>query len=151
MAEDIVQDTFLKIWLRRDTLHSIDEFAAYLFRIAQNAVISGFRRKAREVQLAARSVPEELTGRTTDEELHIKWVKTVISNAVDQLPTQQKKVWQLRRDEGRRIQEIAAAMDLSENTVKQHLRAAKNNIRQMLEREFPQEFGILLFLLGLLH
>src|SRR5690242_18394428 len=48
MAEDVVQDVFLKIWIRREELAAVDNFKAYLFRISQNHAINHLRRMSKE-------------------------------------------------------------------------------------------------------
>jgi len=149
VAEDVLQDTFLKIWLNRENLHRIEHFNAYLFRAAQNGVITGLRRKALETSIINDN-PEPLTVQIIpDQQLHYKQVKTTVEEAIETLPPQQKKVFQLRREEGRNIQEIAAIMNISGFTVKKHLTAAQKTIRQALETSFPDDWAILLLILGL--
>lgn len=147
-AEDILQDSFLKIWLRRDRLDSIDNFSAYLFRMAKNAVADSVRRRALEAALPKRILSDGYASDDPDAGLHIKLVKNVLEQAVRNLPEQQQKVWRLRREYGKRIREISDELGISENTVKRHLGLATDNLREELRREFPLEGGILLVLLG---
>jgi RNA polymerase sigma-70 factor (ECF subfamily) len=150
IAEDIVQDTFLRIWLRRDQLPAIEHFNAYIFRMAQNAVMTGLRRKALETTILQEKMAPVTTEAGVDDQLHFKLVKDVIQKAVSTLPEQQKKVYLLRREEGRRIREIAQALNISEITVKRHLNRAQKALRQAIEINFPYESGILLIIFGLL-
>lgn len=150
LAEDIVQDTFLKIWLRRDRLNAVEHFSAYLFRMAQNAVVDSLKRQANEVLILERNISVFTEDPEPDSRLHIKLVKNVLEEAVRKLPAQQQKVWRLRREYGKRIKEIAAEMGISEMTVKGHLNRAQASLRSDLEREFPLEGGILMLILGLL-
>jgi RNA polymerase sigma-70 factor (family 1) len=149
LAEDIVQDSFLKIWLRRDQLPSIENFGAYLFRMAQNAVLNGLRRKATESMVLEKRMALPQPDAEPDTLLHIKLVKNVLEEAVKTLPEQQQKVWRLRREQGKHIKEIAGDLGLAEPTVKRHLSKAQATLRSILEKEFPMEGGILLTLLGL--
>ncbi len=151
MAEDIVQDTFLKIWLRRDQLNKINHFNAYIFQVAQNAVLSGLRRKATEAAILEGKLEPPLAEAELDEKLHFKLIKGVLQKSVDALPEQQKKVYMLRREEGYPIKEIAQIMDISEITVKRHLSQAQKTLRKALEDFFPFEGGILLVIFGLLY
>lgn len=150
MAEDIVQDTFLKIWLHRDRLTDIGHFNAYLFRVAQNAVFSGLRRKALEASILEGKLEPPPAEAEPVEKLHFKMVKGVLQKAVDTLPEQQKKVYMFRREEGYPIREIAQIMDISETTVKRHLTQAQKTLRKALEDSFPYEGGILMVIFGLL-
>ncbi len=47
-AEDVVQDVFLKLWKDRQALRHVESFGSYLFRMAQNHAINGFRKMARK-------------------------------------------------------------------------------------------------------
>lgn len=145
-AEDIVQDTFLKIWLRRDRLSEITNFSAYLFSMARHAVGESLRRRALEAVIVEKNSPEE--NYETESQLHIKLVKNVLEQAVRNLPAQQEKVWRMRREYGQRVKEIAMELGVSESTVKEHLRLAQGKLKAELVREFPMEGGILLVILG---
>jgi len=150
LAEDIVQDSFLTIWVRREQLSEIDHFSAYLYTMVRHAVFRGLKRKA----MAADAVEHKLAPlppeADQDELLHIKQVREVLNRAVQELPEQQKKVWLLRREEGRRTKEVAQLLGISEITVKRHLGAAQAKLRDRLKQEFPLEGGILIIILGLI-
>lgn len=151
MAEDIVQDTFLKIWIRRDQLTKIDHFKAYIYRVAHNGLLSGIRRKALEATILAGSQPTTIIEPDLEEKLHFKQVKQVLQAAIENLPAQQKTAYQLRREEGLRIREIARIMNISEITVKRHLTSAQKRLRETLEDAFPFDIGILLIIFGLVY
>lgn len=149
VAEDMLQDTFLKIWLNRHNLLRVEHFNAYLFKTAQNGVLTGLRRRALETSILndnKEAFPSQII---PDQQLHFKQVKNTLQEAIDALPPQQKKVFLLRREEGRKIDEIASLMNISGLTVKKHLTAAQKTIRQALENSFPDDWAILLIILGL--
>lgn len=148
-AEDIVQDSFLKIWLRRDRLAAIDNFSAYLFRMARNAVADGVRRKGLELAMPDRIGGGNKINDDPETGLHIKLVKRVLEQAIRNLPEQQHKIWRLNKEHGKRAKEIADELGISESTVKQHLHRATTSLRAELLREFPLEGGILLVILGI--
>ncbi len=149
LAEDIVQDSFLKIWLYRERLSSITHFNAYLFRMARNAIITGMQRRAVETGIITAKLAPAGSPVLPDEELQIKFVKNTINEAVNSLPEQQRKVWLLRRESGMSINEIAGLLHISAVTVKRHLTEAGKKLRQVLKTEFPDEYGILLTILAL--
>lgn len=151
MAEDIVQDTFLKIWLRREQLRQVEHFNAYIFRVAQNTILSGIRRKALEAAILAGKVASPHDEESADERLHFKMIKTALQKAVNSLPEQQKKAYKLRREDGLGIQQIARIMGISPNTAKRHLTEAHKTLRQCLRHSFPHEGGILMIISGLLN
>ena len=150
LAEDTVQDTFLRIWLHREQLLGVVHFNAYIFRIARNGVLNGFRRKALEATIIRERSEQQQYEPEAEEKLHFKLVRSELQKAVDALPQQQRRVYLLRREEGRPIKEIAALLDISEITVKRHLTQAQKQLRQVIENRFPFESGILLIIFGLL-
>lgn len=149
VAEDILQDTFLKIWLNRDQLNRVEHFNAWLFKVAQNGVLTGLRRKAVEASIINNKQEQNTQQLIPDQQLHFKQVKATLQEAIEALPPQQKKVFLLRREEGRRIDEIANLMNISGLTVKKHLTAAQKTIRQALETSFPDDWAILLIIWGM--
>ncbi len=150
LAEDIVQDTFLKIWLHRDRLKEVTHFNAYIFRMVRNSVFSGLRRRALETTILSGKTKEAEAGAGPDELYHFKEVRTILQRAVDALPVRQRSVYILRRDEGRSIREIAQNMDISEITVKRHLTQAQKNLREVLEAAYPFDAAVLILIFGLL-
>lgn len=135
-SEDVVQDVFLKIWIGRETLREVDNFNAYLFRIARNHAINGLKRMAHETLIIS-GLRSEQAGTGTEEQLDQKAIQELIKRAVDSLPEQQKKVYTLGRENGLSQQEIAAALNISVSTVKSHMNQALKTIRQSLRAAFP--------------
>ena len=147
-AKDILQDTFLRIWLRRDRMGEVEQFSAYVFRMARNNVLTGMKRKALETAILhdqangeAHTLPAET--------LEYKFVRDEINKAIHALPEQQQRVFILRREEGRRIKEIAQMLGLSEVTVKRHLSLAQQTLREHLEQHFPGHATVLLIIFEL--
>lgn len=150
LAEDLVQDSFLTLWVRREQLTEIEHFSAYLYRMVRYAVLRGLKRKAIEADAVENKIKPLPPEPEQDDLLHIKFVKEVLNRAVQELPEQQRKVWLLRREEGRRTKEVAELLGISEITVKRHLGAAQQKLRDTLQQEFPLEGGILIIILGLI-
>lgn len=132
-AEDIVQDVFLKIWIHRDKLDEIDNFSAYLFRMVHNRVIDHLKRRSRETLLRATSFDTETADFHSPEYLlREKEVLAKIREAVDSLSPQQRRIYQLHREQGLKQQEIARMLNLSLSTVQNHMLCALNGIRHYL-------------------
>lgn len=130
VAEEIVQDVFLKVWINRDRLASIDNPGGYIYRIAANLVLDYFRDQAAEIRMkkfsavaaAAYSPQAGLDSRETQQ---------LINEAVQQLPGQRKLIFELRL-QGFSYQEIADQLGLSVHTIRNQIIAGAKFVRVYL-------------------
>jgi RNA polymerase sigma-70 factor (family 1) len=131
-TQEIVQDVFVKIWLRRENLRGIDRFDAYLFVAARNHAYNYFRKMARErVQHSTytETVPSAVEDVLAQEPgTH----QALLDQAIGHLPPRQQQVYILHRREGLSHAEIARELHLSLETVKKHMSLALRGIRDFL-------------------
>ncbi|CAL1519337.1 RNA polymerase sigma-70 factor [Chitinophaga sp. MM2321] len=133
MAEDVVQDVFMKLWKNRAGLVEIDHFRGYLFRMAQHHAINAFKRMAAETLLLAdKSLQPDTIMSNAEEVLELKDVQQLLHKAVAKLPPQQKLVYTLSREQGLKHEEIAASLRISHSTVNKHMVQALRTIREQL-------------------
>lgn len=137
MAQDTLQDVFLKIWLKREDCESIDNFSSYLFRAARNQAINGFKRNSRACLLIAELSRESARTVDTDNPILARELKMLLGRAIDSLPTQQRKVFELSRNEGFKYEEIAAKLGISTSTVRNHMIQALKKIREHIGNTYP--------------
>ena len=150
-SEDAVHDTFLKIWLNRDSLSEIKNINAYLFRIAHNHIYNGFRRKAKETLILAELEKKLYVDfNNADNRLVLNEVRAFIDNAINKLTPQQKQVFKMSREEGLKLEEIAEKLNISLFTVKKHLTNALNYLRKEVAGTY-QLYAIALFVMHKLH
>jgi RNA polymerase sigma-70 factor (family 1) len=143
-AQDMVQEVFLKVWVNRSELPAINSFGAWLHITARNFLISSLRKKTTQYVWGMEdngSVPDQEP--SADERLAMKETAGLIRRAIEQLPPQQQKIYRMSREQGLKLTEIAAALDLSHNTVREHMSKALKSIRTYLLRHL--EIGIILF------
>ncbi len=138
IAEDILQDVFLKIWIHREKLTAVDNFNAYLFRMSQNHAINHLRRLSKEtlVLLETRQ-RNDVQNPAADEQLVCKNMQQLVKEIVDGLPSQQKAVYLLSREQNLKQEEIARRLHISISTVKNHMTHALHTIRERLGRYYP--------------
>ncbi len=130
IAEEIVQDTFLKVWLRRETFGEVTHFKAYLFTITRNYVFSALKSIARRQNLekiALQDIPIYYSD--TENKLVQKQYEEILKRAVNCLPAKQKQVYILVKEKGYKRNEVADELHLSSETVKTHLAQAMRTIR----------------------
>ena len=133
LTQEIVQDVFLKIWLQRQSLTSVANFKAYLFTIARNHAFNCLKQVARENTRKKEWVNTVLQQAISDTDNSTVDRSRLVEEAVALLPPQQKKVYELGRNEGLRHDEIARKLNISLETVKKHmvlaLRFLKHHLR----------------------
>jgi RNA polymerase sigma-70 factor (family 1) len=130
VAEEIVQDTFLKIWVKRESLLEVEHFRAYLFTITRNYVFTALKRIARKESIEVSAVQDApLYDHDTEDRVLNNEYTRILQAAIDRLPEQQKQVYNLIKKEGLKREEAAAALHLSPETVKTHLAQAMRSIR----------------------
>lgn len=134
LTQEIVQDVFLKIWINRHSLATIDCFKAYLMVVARNHAFNCLKQIAREKNRRkewANSVLHLALNNTT--ETAFTDPGQLIDEAVELLPPRQKNVYLLSRREGISQEAIAKKLNISHETVKKHmvlaLRFLKNHLR----------------------
>ena len=130
IAEEIVQDVFLNIWLRRAKLFEIQNFSAYLFIVTRNNVYKVLKGIAKDYKVVLLSDENQLSSSLDTSDILIeKEYKLLLQCAIDRLPNQQKKVYRLIRDKGLKREEVALQLNIQPETVKFHMAQAIKNIR----------------------
>jgi RNA polymerase sigma-70 factor (family 1) len=121
-AEELTQEIFVKLWMRRDTLHEIEHPEGYLFTTARNKTLN-YLRKAAHDQRFMKELATRMTAAHNDVEdtLVSREYAQRIQQGIEQLPPQRRLVYQLSRVEGLNHDEIAGRLNISKNTVKNHL------------------------------
>ncbi len=133
-ARDIVQDIFLKIWLKRIELRKMEKPEDFLFIMTRNEVLNALRRKFDTVTLGdyyEDALPADLL--LPDARLQLRQTHATIQQAVEQLPDQQKRVYILSREQGLSHEQIAEQLGIDKRTVSNHATRALNNIRIFLK------------------
>jgi RNA polymerase sigma-70 factor (family 1) len=147
-SEEIVQDVFLRLWQSRLQLASIEQPSAYLYQMASNRTLDYIKRNARDVKLqyyAARWLAPATDHPDTQQDF--REIDRLLKEAVNRLPAQRRKVYQLVREAGLSHAEIADQLQISKHTVRNHVAEALQEIRIYL-----REHGVMIvFLLGLVE
>ena len=136
-AEDIVQDTFLKLWNMRASLSVEGSFKSMLFTIAKNHVIDVFRQQINRPDFEDYirfCEDEHLLDNTSVEKIYYDDFIDKLAIAKQKLTPAQRNIFEMSREEGMSNAEIAALSDISEQTVKNHLSAALKILREELRK-----------------
>ncbi|HEY5371951.1 MAG TPA: RNA polymerase sigma-70 factor [Hanamia sp.] len=132
VAEDIVQDIFMNLWNKRKSLVNIDNPSSYFFTAVYRRVYHHYRKIALEKKLLQVSPPAKEAVNTTDEMVLAHESENLIYKALEKLPPQQQLVFKLSKLEGLSREDVASQLQISPNTVKNHLATAIKFIRVYL-------------------
>lgn len=147
LAEELVQDVFLKIWTSRAAITGIENIEAFLYTVTRNLALSRLKRMAHERQILGEIAKQTDETLTSDDVLHRDYQR-LLQKAIAALPEQQRNVYILSREKGMSRQEIADALDISANTVKAHLSAATNTLRSWFSRHKGEMLALFIILHG---
>jgi RNA polymerase sigma-70 factor (ECF subfamily) len=144
IAEEIVQEVFVLLWAKRTQLTTIEKPSTYLFTIVYNSIYAHFKKIALEKK-AHQALSEQLTDLESPLEIILqnKENEQLLQRAIEQLPPQQQLVYKLSKQEGLSREEIAERLQISPNTVKNHLQEAIKFLRAYLERALPLLIALL--------
>ncbi|WP_166437239.1 RNA polymerase sigma factor [Niastella caeni] len=145
-AQEIIHETFLKIWKAKEALLLIKSFEDYAYTLAKNLLFNHLKRKKigqRVIQLLSDQSIKN-TGPAPDQDyLYKQYYQTAI-HAINQLSEQKRRIFLMRTQEGMSLGEIAEAMGISISAVKKHLYAAFESVKEALRQSTGD---VLLFLL----
>lgn len=137
-AEDVVQETMIKVWGKRDEWQRIDSMESFCMTICRNLALDKTRRKGAHDA----SLDEYDTADTTadihhaanpEEQMVQRDRVRIVRQMVDGLPEKQRTAMQLRDFEGKSYKEIAAVMNISEDLVKVSIFRARQTIKKKIE------------------
>ena len=130
-AHDIVQEVFVRLWNRREELHTVLNPAAYLYKSVVNAALNYLEqnKKRRPGGDAIHLTASE----TSDGPLELKELHKKVSDAIEKLPPKCRAIFVLSRLEQRKNKEIAALLNLSLKTVENQMGIALKKMREDLQ------------------
>lgn len=145
VAEEIVMDVFLKIWLGKELVNQIENFDAFLFRVAYNKSIDFLRSAARDPKLRdlVWNEMQVAGGMNADQQVITREYEKKLREAIGQLSPQRRLVYQMSREKGFSHLDIARQLQLSKHTVSNHIVESQRFIRSYLIRHL--DIAVLLF------
>jgi RNA polymerase sigma-70 factor (ECF subfamily) len=136
-AEDIVQDTFIKVWLNLRFFDFRGKFTTWVYRIVANLCIDRLRSKNRQTPgTAIREENKPLwgTGKDAMKKVEEQDLAEYIKLLADHLSPKQRMVFILRDLQDLSIEEVCQVLQISEGSVKTNLYHARNAIRLSLNK-----------------
>ncbi len=139
LAEEVVQDIFMDIWLRREKMTEVLNFGAYLHGMVRKQLYDAYRQKS-----AFSEIVKELSLRTQSENaiehmMQENEYENLLQKALERLPDHQREIFRLAREESLSHEEIARRLNLSRLSVKAHMKRILRFLRALLEPVLKKE------------
>ena len=151
LADEILQDVFVKVWIKRNELPNIRHFRGYIFFMARNLVFDRLKKQSYEAGAMAAAGDERAASGDAvsgaDNRLLQQEYQLLLDKAIDQLTVQQAQIYRLAKIEGLSHEEIAGQLHIKRSTVKRHVSDALREIRHFLKTYPGLDLGGVIILL----
>jgi RNA polymerase sigma-70 factor (ECF subfamily) len=133
-AEDIVSDTFIRIWEKRSLLLKVESPRFYMYSAVKNLSLNRMKWNKRQAFLAADEWTVELTSIYADPEQMMISSEGIrrIQSAIDALPPRCRMIFKLVKEDGLKYKEVAELMSISVKTVEAQMAIALRRIAQCM-------------------
>lgn len=135
LAEDAVQELFLKLWHKRQQLAGVEQFEQYLFIMLRNLLVSELRKKEKQEKIQGYLQQVPVLQPTPADVSEISDMQKLIGEALVQLPDKQQQVYRMSREQGLTHEEIANHLALSPRTVSNIITLVLNHLRLALQAQ----------------
>lgn len=129
-AEDVVQDTLLRVWERRSEWGQIDNLEAFAIATCRNRALDVAKRAGRNTVPLDKVEGSHLSASGTQRALEAREQLSLVRRLMDSLPELQRTIMLLRDIEGQSYGEIAKELGISETQVKVYLHRARTKVRE---------------------
>ncbi len=129
-AEDVVQDTLLKVWECHEDWNQINNLEAFAIATCRNRALDVVKRAGRDTENLDEMA--HFSSQTPHEQLEAREEISLVRRLMDSLPEVQRTIMLLRDIEGKTYQEIAQTLDISETQVKVYLHRARTKIKEWI-------------------
>ena len=134
-AQDIVQDTLIKVWNKRDDWQSLDNIEAYSMTICRNLALDALKKKGNNNESLEQEQIDTPDRTSNPHELMIQKDRIeMVRRLVNQLPEKQRSCMQLRDFEGKAYRDIAQILGITEEQVKVNIFRARQTIKQQFSK-----------------
>jgi RNA polymerase sigma-70 factor (family 1) len=148
LARDVSQEIMMQIWEGRGKLAHVRNLQSYLYNVARNNAVNVLR-AAGKSDIVMGEIARNFNRDAVcypDDTLQ-KDYQAFIKRILDTLPPRSKEVFLLCREEGRTYEEVAAALGISKNAIRNYMVVALDKLREAAKDEFGVSFTLLLPLL----
>lgn len=132
-AEEMVQEVFVNLWIKRQHLQTVDNISAFAMRALQFQIYDYFDRKAVVARyIESKAASQRVTPDTSHHQIEYDETLTLITKEIDNLPSLTQKIFRLSRFSQYSNEEIANHLDVSVKTVEYHITQSLKHLRRRL-------------------
>ena len=140
-AEDIVQDTLIKVWNKRDDWENIESIEAFSLTVCRNLALDRMKKDERQnASLDEQQAERPDRSRSPLELMEQRDRVETVRRLVNSLPEKQRSCMQLRDFEGKSYRDIATILGITEEQVKVNIFRARQTIKQKYQE--TEEYGL---------
>lgn len=144
-AEEMVQEVFLKIWEKKDSLEFSVSLKSYLYRAVHNSCLNLIDKKKKEVRMDDVTLKIVHPTATAEEKVQHKELDQAIAAALEKLPAECRKVFEMSRFGEMKYREIADTLGISVKTVENQMGKALRIMREQLSDYLPILFPLFFY------
>lgn len=139
-AEELTQELFIKLWNRKEHWEEIELMEQYIRRMAHNACMTWFRKLALDEKLMQNAkARQQFEVNDVENYLNCKEAQQRIKEALSILSPQRRTAFELSKQQGLKLNEVAETMGISFHTANHHLRAALAQIKAYLVKHIDDK------------
>lgn len=139
-TDDVVQETFLRIWVNRASLNPEESFKSYIFTIAYHFLLKELKRQINNPSMEEYIEYQNELATSADEipaGLDYDKFTKALEKAKSHLSPRQKEIFELNKEYGMSISEISSKLSVTEQVVRNQLSAALKVLRTELRQYYP--------------
>jgi len=144
-SEELVQQTFIRVWENRENVNPEKSFISYLCTIAKNMLLNRYEHQTiqfiYEEYIKAKVIDNK---NITEEEVNRKLLEEYLDKLTDKLPPKRKEIFVLSRKEGLTNKQIAQKLNISESTIETQLSKALSFMKGQLKQHYDHVLVILI-------
>lgn len=130
VAEEVVQEVFVKVWESRDFIREEENFKGLLFIITRNLIFNQFRKSLNEdfYKMTVLAAMEE--SYNMEEEIDAHNLSEYVDQLIEELPPRRREIFNMSRKQHKSYREIAQELNISEKTVENQIGEALKYLKQ---------------------
>lgn len=134
LTDDVVHNVFMRLWENREIIPKVESLDRYLFRATRNAIFDIYEHQKIVMQYERKNMEGGgILPYSVDEQINAENLAMLIELTIERMPPQRRRIFRMSRYLGYSNGEIATRLNLSVNTVNNHIVLALRELKSALE------------------